>query len=130
MSKDPKTKHTRFSDAHSLTLSDTHQTSPQEPQRTQSKQAMSVTALHKAVDSDDIKACEVLLAAGADVNAADEHGHTPLLKAARKGSEACVSLLLKAGAVVSAVDKYGNTPLQGSCTRQRFMCGIAVEGRR
>ena len=57
----------------------------------------SSTTLFEAIQNDDAGACEALIEAGADVNAADKLQRTPLHKAAEKGSEACVSLLLMAG---------------------------------
>ena len=53
----------------------------------------------------------VLLKAGANVDAANEYGYTPLYAAAQEGHEACVSLLLEAGANKDAADKIGFTPL-------------------
>jgi hypothetical protein len=53
-----------------------------------------------------------LLAAGADVNATDKRGRTPLLSAARRSSSAAVlSALLAAGADPTVKDEAGQTPL-------------------
>ena len=54
---------------------------------------------------------ELLLLAGADVNAIDMYGWTPLIGASRYGHKDIVELLLKGGADVNAIDKYGRTPL-------------------
>ncbi|MCC6540482.1 MAG: ankyrin repeat domain-containing protein [Bryobacterales bacterium] len=51
------------------------------------------------------------IAAGWDVNAADERGNTPLLDAAAVGNAATVRLLLDAGAKVNAANNLGMTPL-------------------
>jgi hypothetical protein len=51
-----------------------------------------------------------LLEAGADVNAIDEQGHTPLHTAVHFCSVAFVKTLLAAGADPGAVTKYGKTP--------------------
>ena len=61
-------------------------------------------------------AVEVLLIAGADVNAKDEAGWmTPLSGAAEGGHEAVVGLLLETGKVdVDSKDRYGRTPLWGA----------------
>ena len=61
---------------------------------------MSRTALHKAAGGGKAKACRALLKAGVNVNALVRDGAnlTPLHKAVKKGSEACVSVLLAAGA--------------------------------
>lgn len=48
---------------------------------------------------------------GADVNATDERGNTPLLEAARYGHEDICRVLIAAGANLKAKDKDGKTAL-------------------
>ena len=77
---------------------------------------MSVTAslaieLHDAARNGDTKIVMRLLNEGADVNARNFIGWTPLHFAAWNGHTAAVQLLLAAGADVNAEDKYGDTPL-------------------
>ena len=48
---------------------------------------------------------------GADVNAKDDRGNTPLLEAARYGHEDICRVLIAAGADVKAKDKDGKTAL-------------------
>jgi ankyrin repeat protein len=48
---------------------------------------------------------------GAEVNAVDERGSTPLLEAARYGHEDITRVLIAAGADVKAKDKDGKTAL-------------------
>ncbi|UKZ49434.1 hypothetical protein TrVGV298_003681 [Trichoderma virens] len=55
---------------------------------------------------------KLLLEKGANVNAQDGGGWTPLSWAADGGHEAVVKLLLKKGAKVDAQDRYGQTPLR------------------
>lgn len=56
----------------------------------------------------DVKA---LLSAGADVNAEDMSGFTPLLLAAEKGHTETIKILVSAGADLAAKDFTGSTPL-------------------
>jgi cytohesin len=65
------------------------------------------TALHEAVVH-GVEMTRVLLAAGADVNAASDAGYTPLHRAASQGLVEVVRLLVAHGADVSAVDDFGN----------------------
>jgi ankyrin repeat protein len=56
-------------------------------------------------------AARSLLDAGADPNARDDAGRTPLHFAAQEGATDAVRLLIDHGAEVDSVDRYGNTPL-------------------
>ena len=53
----------------------------------------------------------LLSSPGADVNATDERGNTPLLEAARYGHEDICRVLIGAGADVNAKDKDGKSAL-------------------
>lgn len=69
-------------------------------------------ALRRAASAGDVAKVKELLAAGADVNAANAYGGTALAFACDKGQTAVVNLLLEHGADVNAKDRfYGATPL-------------------
>ncbi|KAJ5720553.1 uncharacterized protein N7483_008487 [Penicillium malachiteum] len=57
---------------------------------------------------------ELLLEAGAEIDARAHHQRTPLLLAAKKGHSDVVKVLLEAGAEVDARDHYQGTPLSYS----------------
>ena len=59
----------------------------------------------------DIGTVKALIVAGADVNASDHEGATPLMAAAFAGHAEVVRSLLHKGANVNAVDKDGHTAL-------------------
>ena len=58
-----------------------------------------------------------LLARGADVNAQDDSGSSPLLIAAGSGSAEAVEVLLQAGASPNTADKRGTSPLISAAGR-------------
>src|SRR5919199_4076422 len=68
-------------------------------------------ALMRAVDEGDVARVRVLLAAGADPNAAAEYGETALMRAVSKGDLEVVEVLLDAGGDVHAKSENGFTPL-------------------
>mmetsp|Transcript_64937 Transcript_64937/g.205142 ORF Transcript_64937/g.205142 Transcript_64937/m.205142 type:complete len:290 (+) Transcript_64937:943-1812(+) len=58
---------------------------------------------------DDV--CKLLIEKGADINAADDDGQTPLYGAAYEGHAKTVAVLAEAGADLEARDSEGTTPL-------------------
>ena len=70
------------------------------------------TLLHHAVVAERVDLIELLLARGADVNAADSTGAAPLHFAAAMGKPAIVQALLAKGANLSARDLGNRTPLE------------------
>ena len=69
------------------------------------------TALVAAAWDGQTRCLELLLAAGADADKADQLGNTPLLYAADYGCLACVERLLEAGADKDAQNEDGETAL-------------------
>ena len=78
---------------------------------------------------EDPAVCQVLIDAGADIEAKDEYGRSPLLMASREGYLAVVKMLVKAGAGVCVTDNEGNTCLvlaahQGHMETVRYLVGL------
>ena len=65
------------------------------------------TALHFAVEANDVELVRMLVTAGADVKAANRYGLRPMTLAAVNGSEPVISLLLTGGADPNTVTEAG-----------------------
>ena len=76
-----------------------------------STEADGTTALHWASYRDELESADLLIRAGAGVNAATDLGATPLWLASQNGSAAMVRRLLEAGANPNAALRLGETPL-------------------
>ena len=72
------------------------------------------TPLHQAADGDDRKKpiVELLLNSGAEVNAQDVDGNTPLHVAAANNGLGIVKVLIQRGANLHAKNKAGKSPVQ------------------
>ncbi|CAK4644257.1 unnamed protein product [Aphanomyces euteiches] len=77
--------------------------------------AFNVSALHHACIAGSVEAVELLLAAGAHVDALDLGSQTPLHYACMAPSVACVQVLVTAAAHTLAVNEGGSTPLHVAC---------------
>jgi ankyrin repeat protein len=73
-------------------------------------------SLFEAIRSNDIAAVRPLVAEGADVNARDDTGATPLMYAALYVGPEFLTLLIDHGASVNAANTYGATPLMWAVT--------------
>lgn len=67
--------------------------------------------LHEMAASDDEECCRIIIRKGADLNATDAKGMTPLHYAAANGSAQVADILVKSGANLAVSDKFGNEPL-------------------
>jgi ankyrin repeat protein len=74
-------------------------------------EADGTTALHWAVENDDLDLTTVLLQAGAKAQVANRHGVMPLHLAATNSSAAVIERLIAAGANPNAATPGGETPL-------------------
>jgi len=71
--------------------------------------------MQEAAEKGDFADVKRHLKRGADVNAKDKYGQTPLLEAARNGHKAVAELLIAKGADLNAKDKDGWPPLCWAC---------------
>jgi ankyrin repeat protein len=67
--------------------------------------------LHRAAIRGETSSLEMMINLGADVNAPDQQGRTPLHDACLKGHVDTARLLLDRGAKIAARDENGATPL-------------------
>jgi ankyrin repeat protein len=74
-------------------------------------EADGTTALHWAVQKDDVDLVDRLIKAGAKVNAKNDYGSTPMSEAAINGNVAILEKLLKAGADAESPNADGQTAL-------------------
>ena len=83
---------------------------PSNPQKVVAVQAPDIS-IYDAANDGNIEAVKQHLADGADVNAKNDFGSTPLIAAALKGHKEIAELLISEGADVNAKNDRGQTPL-------------------
>ena len=94
------------------------------------------TLLHSAAYAGNVRAAEVLLAAGAMVDAANRRGDTPLCVATRRGHKDTIKLLMRAGADPAHANAEGCTAAQeaerkfgrDSCAMEELLALLAIDG--
>ena len=91
------------------------------------EQKMPTKSLHEAAMAGDVEQVQLLISSGADVNATDNTGYTPLFYAAQNSQQKVAELLIGAGANVNTKDQYGNTPLHYAAVSGHYdMCEVLV----
>ncbi len=76
------------------------------------------TPLHVMAWRNDVEAVELLLHAGANVNAAGDMGETPLHVAVSQDNPEMVAAMLKAGARGDIRSEFGDTPRERAMRRK------------
>jgi ankyrin repeat protein len=86
-------------------------------------------AAHLAALNGDAAALAILLAAGAEPDARDAYGWSPLLYAVQRGDQEAVALLLRAGADPNRADSLSVSPLKHAMhLKRKHMARQLVEG--
>lgn len=81
-----------------------------------------ITALHTAIEKDEVEIALALIAAGADVNVqtSDEERTTPLILATKKGHAELITALLAAGADTTVQDAGGQSAADHASYREEL----------
>jgi len=76
---------------------------------------------------DAVEAIKLLLASGADINAANDNGDTALhIAVTGRGSEAIVRCLVESGANLKAPNKRGQTPLAAAMASRKDIAPLVA----
>ena len=78
--------------------------------------------IHRALTEASSTRAAVLLDRGANIEARNARGATPLIAASTRGNLALVTLLLKQGAEIEAKDRDGNTALHEASFQSHVQC--------
>ncbi|HYD17457.1 MAG TPA: ankyrin repeat domain-containing protein, partial [Patescibacteria group bacterium] len=87
-----------------------------------SKHIKGTTALHLAAHKGETVVMKILIDAGADIEARNAVGETPLIDAAGGSRDAAVELLLENGANPDSATPQGFTPLMAAARRGCILC--------
>jgi ankyrin repeat protein len=112
-------------------LSAFHSFSPGTVRAGDPREAMSIAPdLVTAIRNKDAQVVRKLIEDGADVNARDAEGNTPLILASFYAGPKCVALLLEKGADANAANKVGVTALIRAATNYEKTCLLVDSGAR
>lgn len=84
------------------------------------------STLLEAVTYDDLEAVKSFVEAGADINAANDYGHTPLLIACNYGYEEVAVYLITKGANVNSRGKDGGTALIAAASNSQRLVELLL----
>lgn len=88
------------------------------------------TALHQALEVNNMTVIRILLEHDADVNAKDQLEYTPLMLAVTRSMSSAVELLLQAGADMDMRNKSGQTALHLACIYSKpFEAGLLLNNK-
>ena len=93
-----------------------------EPKRTHGQMAMPYTSIFDAARDGRVDDIRYAVAHGADPNAIDERGCTPVYLAAKNGHVECVRFLVSAGANVNKTTARGLTPVYIAALKGHVEC--------
>jgi ankyrin repeat protein len=94
-----------------------------------SRNSVKETPLHVAAIWGDVGAIRLLVEAGADIDAAGEHGHTPLQEAVGQHKIEAVKVLLELGADASIKNEWGETAEEIATLLCRWDVAKAIQER-
>lgn len=84
------------------------------------------TPLHVVACRNDLEAVQLLIEAGADVNAKGEMDETPLHIAVEHGNVQMVQAMLRAGARTDTRSEFGGTPMERALSQGGEMAALFI----